>query len=130
MNIWSFYSLYLCARFKSMNKTTYHTIQSRFALLLLVVFVGSLLIKPAHSLLEHHQHALEIYTTTHEPTVTTNHYKNCPICDFEFCSFIPQKQLSIPQTTAIVRNEQIRPTVDCLVSISSHHFQLRAPPAL
>ena len=112
-----------------MNKTTKYNAQSRFALLLLVVFVGSLLIKPAHTLLAHHGHSEGVCTTGHGQAVTTDHYKDCAICDFEFCTFIPQAQTAIPQMTVIVRNEQTLPTVDCLVSISTHLFQLRAPPA-
>jgi len=111
-----------------MNKTTIYSSQSRFALLLLAVFVGSLFIKPAHLLLGHHELLEGICTTEHGQTVTTDHYKDCPICDFEFCTFIPQIQTCIPQMTMIVQNEQTRPTVDCLVSISTHLFQLRAPP--
>jgi len=111
-----------------MNKTDKHTIQSRFALLLLVVFVGSLFIKPVHVLLAHHDLSDGICTTDHCQAVTTDHCTDCPICEFEFCTFIPQTQTGILQITVIVQNEQTRPTVDGLVSISTHLFQLRAPP--
>ncbi|MFZ4726408.1 MAG: hypothetical protein ACOYMD_13310, partial [Paludibacter sp.] len=94
------------------------------------VFVGSLLIKPAHSFFVHHEHSDGICTTEHEHAVTTDHYKDCPVCDFEFCTFIPQKQISIPQTTMIASNEQTPCTVACLANNSYHLFQLRAPPAL
>ena len=113
-----------------MNKTAKYTLQSRFALLLLAVFVSSLLIKPAHSFFVHHEHLVSICTTEHGQVVTTDHYKDCPICDFEFCTFIPQKQINIPQATVIVRKEQTLRTVACLANLSTHLFQLRAPPAL
>jgi hypothetical protein len=112
-----------------MNKKIKNTILSRLALLLLVVFVGSLLVKPAHSLLAHHQHSEGICASEHDQTVSTNHYKDCAICDFEFCTFIQQKQISIPQATIIVRKEQTHPTIACLADISTHLFRLRAPPA-
>jgi hypothetical protein len=103
--------------------------QSWFALLLLAVFFSSLISKPVHSFFAQHNHSEGICTSDHEKGITTNHYKDCPVCDFEFCSFIPQKQINIPQATVIVRNEQIVSTVACLASLSSHLFQLRAPPA-
>ena len=116
--------------FTKMNKSTNHIIQSRFALLLLAVFIGSLLIQPAHILFVHHELSERICSTENGQAITTDHYKDCPICDFEFCTFIPQKQISIPQATMIVRNEQTLRTVACLANISTHLFQLRAPPAL
>ena len=113
-----------------MNITAKHINQSRFALLLLAVFVSSMLVKPVHSLLAHHELSEGICTHELGQAVTTNHHKDCPVCDFEFCTFIPQKQISIPHATMIVRNEQTLSTVACLANNSSHLFQLRAPPAL
>ena len=113
-----------------MNKTAKYTLQSRFALLLLAVFVGSLLIQPAHILFVHHELSEGVCSSEHGQAVTTDHYKDCPICDFEFCTFIPQKQINIPQATVIVRKEQTLRTVACLANLSTHLFQLRAPPAL
>jgi len=111
-----------------MNKKDKHIFQSRFALLLLAVFVSSLLIRPAHILLAHHGQSEGVCDTQHGQAVTTDHYKDCPICDFEFCTFIPQTHSGIPQMTMIVCQEQTRTTVDCPVSVSTHLFQLRAPP--
>jgi len=113
-----------------MNITAKQINQSRFALLLLAMFISSLLIKPAHSFFVHHEHLVSICTTAQGQAVTTEHYKDCPICDFEFCTFIPQKQISIPQATMIARNEQTPCTVACLANNSTHLFRLRAPPAL
>ena len=113
-----------------MNKIAKYTTQSRFVLLLLVVFISTLIIQPAHILLVHHEFQEGVCATEHGLAVTTNHYKDCPICDFEFCTFIPQKQISISQATVIVRKEQTLHTVACLANKSTHLFQLRAPPAL
>jgi len=113
-----------------MNKIVKHTIQSRYALLFLAVFVGSLLVKPAHLLFAHHGHS-EAESTHHDgQTVSNNHNNDCPVCDFEFCTFIPQKQITVPQISVIVREDQPVRTVACLAVQSSHLFQLRAPPAL
>jgi len=111
-----------------MNKTARHTIQSRFALLLLAVFVSSLLIKPAHSLLAHHELANGICVNQHGLSVSTNHYKDCPICDFEFCTFIPQQETAVPQAICIVYHQQSAHAVNCIIRQSFHLFQLRAPP--
>lgn len=113
-----------------MNKRTNHIIQSRFAQLLLAVFISSLLIKPVHSVLARHEHSEGVCANLHGTAVTTDHFKDCPICDFEFCTFIPQKQISIPQVNMIVRRDQTLRTIACLASKSTHLFQLRAPPAL
>jgi hypothetical protein len=113
-----------------MNKTAKHIHQSQFALILLAVFIGSMLIKPAHSFFVHHEHSVSICTSEQREALTTDHYKDCTVCVFEFCTFIPQKQICIPQATVIVRKEQIVRTVTCLANNSTHLFQLRAPPAL
>lgn len=81
-------------------------------------------------LLAHHESSEGVCANQHGMALTADHFKDCPICDFEFCTFIPQKQISIPQVTLIVRNEQVPHTVACLANISSYLFQLRAPPTL
>jgi hypothetical protein len=111
-----------------MNKIAKHTIQSQFALLLFAVFISSLLIKPIHILLVHHELSGKVCATEHGQVVTIDHYEDCPICDFEFCTFIPQQKTSIPQAICIVFKQQTPHTVTCLIRQSSHLFQLRAPP--
>jgi len=113
-----------------MTKIAKHTTQSLFALLLLAVFISSLLIKPAHILLAHHDLSEGVCADQHGLAFTTDHYSDCPICDFEFCTFIPQNKINIPQVTMVVRKEQTLHTVACLANLSTHLFQLRAPPAL
>jgi hypothetical protein len=111
-----------------MNKIAKYTIQSQLALLLLVVFVCPLFIKPAHTLLAHHKLSETICANGHGQAVTADHCKECPICDFEFYTFIPQQKASVPQAIYIVYYQQTAPTVNCHIRQSSYIFQLRAPP--
>jgi len=113
-----------------MKKKDKHTLLSRFALLLLVVFVSSLLIKPVHILLAHHDLSEGVCTNEIGQTITIDHYNDCPICEFEFCTFIPQKQIAVPQVIVIVSKEQTLRTVACFANNSIQLFHLRAPPAL
>ncbi|MDD4990625.1 MAG: hypothetical protein PHR83_00200 [Paludibacter sp.] len=113
-----------------MNKTVTHTHSSRFALLLLAVFMSSLLSKPVHNLLSRHTISEGIITIPGEYDVTTDHYKGCPICDFEFCTFIPQEQINIPQTAEIFYKVQSSKAIDAPVYQSVRLFSLRAPPTL
>jgi len=115
---------------KTMIKIAKHTIQSCLALLLLGVFAGALLGKPVHSLLAHHQHSERVCATSYGYAVIADHYKDCLVCEFEFCTFVPQKRISIPQQTLIVCKEQPQQVIACLAGNSTHLFQLRAPPAL
>jgi len=112
-----------------MNKIAKHTTKSRLALILLTVFVSSMILKPVHILLAHHEHSQGICTSHQVGLVlTTGHFEDCPICDFEFCTFIPQEPTIVPQITVIVSTELTEPTVACLARISTFLFQLRAPP--
>jgi hypothetical protein len=113
-----------------MNKTVTYTHSSLFALLLLVVFTGSSISKPVHNLLTKHTISEGIVTIPGEYDITTDHYKDCPICDFEFCTFIPQERISIPQTAEIFYKVQNLSTIDCPKSQSVRLFSLRAPPTL
>jgi len=98
------------------------------ALLLTAVLTGSLLIKPAHILFVHHERSEIVHAEFPQNTVSPFHARDCSICDFEFCSFIPQKQVIVPQVTMFSLNELASRTVACFVCNSSHNFQLRAPP--
>jgi len=111
-----------------MNKIAKHTFQSQIALLLLAVFVCPLLFKPVHVLLAHHELSEKIGTNGHQQTVTADHCKDCPICDFEFYIFIPQQKTDVPQAIYILFDQQAAHTVNCRIRQSSHIFQLRAPP--
>jgi len=98
------------------------------ALLLTAVLAGSLLIKPVHILFVHHERSETIHVEFPQNSVSPFQGHDCSICDFEFCSFIPQKQVIVPQVTMFSLNELASRTVACFVCNSSHNFQLRAPP--
>ena len=111
-----------------MNRTSILKRQTYFALLLLVVFTGSILIKPVHILLVHHD-LTQITTTKPDKTVVSipSHH-DCAICNFEFCSFISQHQVDLPKVSEIYAKELTPQVVDFIANQTSHHFQLRAPP--
>ena len=112
-----------------MIHTLKHNHNVLIALLLTALLFGSILVKPVHILLVHHEKAGIIYNRTDQKTISTLHYHDCAICDFVFCTFIPQKQVIVPQVNIIPTNELAYRMVACFVCYSSHNFQLRAPPA-
>jgi len=112
-----------------MGKTTRYKGRILLALLLTAVLTGSLLIKPVHILFVHHEGSETVHGVLPQNTVSSFYGHDCTICDFEFCSFIPQKQVIVPQVTMFTLNELASRTVACFVCNSSHNFQLRAPPA-
>jgi hypothetical protein len=122
--------LYFCGSNLLMNRTSIHNRQTYFALLLLVVFTGSIFIKPVHILLVHHE-LTEITNTQPEITVVTipTHH-DCAICDFEFCTFISQLIADLPKVSEINAKELTPQVVDFVSNQTSHHFQLRAPPVI
>ena len=99
------------------------------ALLLSAVLTGSILIKPVHILLIHHGQTEQTDIYSCQKTFSIHHDHDCAICDFEFCSFIPQKQVIVPQVTLISIIELTLREIACFTKTSSHNFQLRAPPA-
>ena len=113
-----------------MNIFTKQTTHQLFALLLLAVFVSSLLIKPAHIVFSHHEHESEVIHIQDEAEFTANHYEYCAILEYEFCTFIQHTKTELPHVNFRICSEQTLHTVTCLANISSHIFQLRAPPAL
>jgi len=122
--------LYFCGSNLLMNRTSIHKRQIYFALLLLVVFTGSMLIKPIHILLVHHD-LTEITTTQPDKiVVTTPAHHDCVICDFEFCTFISQHIVDLPKVSEINAKELTPQVVDFISNQTSHHFQLRAPPVI
>ena len=111
-----------------MINATKHNRQALIALLLTAVLFGSILVKPVHILMFHHEHSGLIHSLSSQKTISTHHYNDCAICDFEFCTFIPQKQVIVPQVNIITTNELAFRMVACFVCYSSHNFLLRAPP--
>ena len=113
-----------------MNRTSIHKRQIYFALLLLVVFTGSILIKPIHILLVHHDLTEMTAIQTDKAEVSTPSHHDCAICDFEFCSFVSQHQVDLPKVSEIYAKELTPQVIDFISNQTSHHFQLRAPPVL
>jgi len=111
-----------------MYKTAKQSTHILLALFLTTVLAGSVLIKPAHIMLAHHNLGETPVIHPDQKSITNPHPHVCAICDFEFCSFIPQKQVIVPQVNILTIHELASRTVACFVSTSSHHFQLRAPP--
>jgi hypothetical protein len=109
--------------------TIKHKAPALLALLLSAVLLGSVLAKPVHILLVHHDVAatLKVYS---DFGVLSNSHQSCSICDFEFCSFIPQSQVDVPKINVNFAKEINPATIACRINQAPHHFQLRAPPAL
>ena len=113
-----------------MNRTSILKRQTYFALLLLVVFTGSILIKPVHILLVHHDLTEITNTQTDIKVVSTPSHHDCTICDFEFCTFISQHQVDLLKVNEIYAKELTPQVVDFISTLNFHHFQLRAPPVI
>ena len=113
-----------------MNRTSILKRQTYFALLLLVVFTGSMLIKPIHILLVHHDLTEISAIQTDKTEVSTPSHHDCAICDFEFCSFISQHIIDLPKVSEIYAKVLTPQVVDLISNQNSHHFQLRAPPVI
>ncbi|MDD4969425.1 MAG: hypothetical protein PHT07_08350 [Paludibacter sp.] len=111
-----------------MNRTNRQTGRILAALFLSAMLVGSILIKPVHVLFVHHDRTEILHDHASHKAVSTLHNDDCAICDFEFCSFIPQKQVIVPQVNVFSFKELAFRTVACFVANSSNDFQLRAPP--
>ena len=109
------------------KKSSNHKVHAILSFFLVSVLFGSILIKPAHILLVHHSRT-KIDVKSNGISVSSPNRHDCAICDFEFCSFIPQKQVIVPQVDIIYANELASRTVTCCFSWPSRHFQLRAPP--
>lgn len=113
-----------------MDNYSIHKYKPFFALLLTSLLIGSLLIKPVHILLIHHERTENTHIDQVHKALSIRHDHDCAICDFEFCSFIPQKQVIVPQVNITYTNELASRIVACFVGTSSQNFQLRAPPVL
>ncbi|MDP4239159.1 MAG: hypothetical protein Q8904_06775 [Bacteroidota bacterium] len=111
-----------------MNRILKNKGRALSALLLSAVLVGTLLIKPVHILLVHHEMTQTNGGHSGWTAITQPLHHDCPICDFEFCSFISQTHAAVPKAAITFAKELAPQTIDCLVNRSSHHFQLRAPP--
>jgi len=99
------------------------------ALLFSAVLLGSLLVKPVHILFVSHDRA-ETLKVQSDFGVITNTHHDCSVCNFEFCSFIPQSQVHVPKADISFAREITPRIVDGIIKQTSHHFLLRGPPVL
>lgn len=113
-----------------MFQTTKHKAPALLALFLSAVLFGSILVKPLHVLLVSHDIAEVVDVPSDLGLLSSPHHHDCSICQFEFCSFIPQVQVNVPPMAVTFAKELAPETTDCLSNRTSLHFQLRAPPVL
>ena len=113
-----------------MNKTVRNKVHLAFGWFLLIIFFGSLLMKPTHILLVHHDRPDVVTRNFRHDTLSNYAHQECAICDFEFYYFISQDQAQLPHVKIFLTKKLTERTFTCLVCQSSHHFQLRAPPVL
>lgn len=111
-----------------MKITAQHITRARLALLLLVVFGSSFMFKPVHLLFAHHERQAPTRFHPNEQMLETERHNDCAICEYEFCTFIPEKTTNTPQINAIICDCPTPPTTDKPISRSLLNFQLRAPP--
>lgn len=99
------------------------------ALLFSAVLLGSLLVKPVHILFVSHDRA-ETLKVQSDYGVITNTHHDCSVCNFEFCSFIPQSPVHVPKADVSFAREITPRIIDGIIKQSSHHFLLRGPPVM
>ena len=111
-----------------MNNKLKNKVHVLLALFLTVVLSGTILVKPVHILLVHHE--LTELTSVHSngTTLANPDHQDCLICDFEFCSFISSTPIIVPKVAVTYATEMTPRTIDRLTNLASHYFQLRAPP--
>ena len=112
-----------------MFPTVKHKVHALLALFFTAVLFGSMFGKPVHILLSHH-YETGVFNTSSTSGAISNPHSDCPICNFEFCSFIPQNQILVPKADMVFAQEVTPETADRIIHQTSHHFQLRGPPAL
>lgn len=99
------------------------------ALLFSAVLLVSLLVKPVHILFVSHDRA-ETLKVQSDFGVITNTHHDCSVCNFEFCSFIPQSPVHVPKADVSFAREITPRIIDGIIKQSSHHFLLRGPPVM
>lgn len=100
-----------------------------FVSFLFVLFLGALLIKPIHLLFHnHHKLHAEVCLHLNNDDIFTERHETCPICEFEFCLFIPHKNTPLPQLISVFYEREIILSVSICFNQQPYSFQLRAPP--
>lgn len=113
-----------------MGKIKHYTGNVLIALFLSAVLTCSILIKPVHILFVHHDHSELNHACFPQKVLSTIHDTDCSICNFEFCSFIPQKQVALPQVNIFSLKEPATRTDAYFYCNYPLSFQLRAPPVI
>ena len=113
-----------------MNNKSRNKVHVFLALFLSTVFVSTFMLKTTHLLFVHHNLTENTVNRPGETILLNPTDYDCPVCDFEFCSFLSEIQPDNQKTPDIFAELQIPQTIDCIVNQSSHHFLLRAPPAI
>ena len=110
-----------------MSLSLKHKVHAFVALLFSAVLLGSLLVKPVHILFVSHDRA-ETLKVQSDFGIISNSHHDCSVCNFEFCSFIPQAPVHVPKADVSFAREITPRIVDGIIKQTSHHFQLRGPP--
>jgi len=98
-----------------MDIISIHKYKSFFSLLLTSLLIGSILIKPIHILLIHHEQTELTNIDPDHKTLSVLQDNNCAICDLGFYFFIPQKQVIVPQVNITYTFELAPRMVACFV---------------
>ena len=112
-----------------MSLSLKHKVHAFVALLFSAVLLGSLLVKPVHILFVSHDRA-ETLKVQSDFGVITNTHHDCSVCNFEFCSFIPQASVHVPKADISFAREITPRTINGIIKQTSHHFLLRGPPVI
>ena len=113
-----------------MNNKTRKTVQVTLALFLTMVLTSTFLLKTTHILFSHHCLTVRVPVQSDMTILTTLSDNDCPICNFEFCSFLPENLPDNQKVPDLFSEPEIPSTIDCIVYKTSHRFQLRAPPVV
>lgn len=90
----------------------------------------SYVVKPVHVLVVHHNWASQIHVASDHDELSTPNRHDCSICQFEFCSYIPQDFTEIPFVAFTFSQELISAVPDGILYYSAYTFSLRGPPVV
>lgn len=99
----------------------------KILLKIFAVFTVVIMLFPSVAKLEHHHNH---FTHPDDTLFTREHSHDCPICKFEFSSFLEQKSASIPEKPIKHQDKNYVIIVFKVYLPSLYSFSLRAPPAI
>jgi|GEM_PF-5065082 len=100
------------------------------AIFMVIIFTGTLFVKSVHTLNSHSVPPTVVDQHSFHLTDDDHFDYNCPILDFEFCSFLGESNIHILVKTVNVLSVETPFVIADKQSIDYHTFLLRAPPAL